>query len=101
MPVGFTPKDILHKLIVRFAPASLPGAKKPYVLRLPHRTVLDQRVLAGKADAYNCPGLRDMRSRVGNRLVLSLGTDAFQLRNQYVPRVGTGTQERVADVFCN
>ncbi|MDR0448680.1 MAG: DUF4469 domain-containing protein [Treponema sp.] len=53
MAIGFTYKDILHKIVVRFAPATLPGAKKPYVLRPARRPVLDIHALAGKAEIFN------------------------------------------------
>jgi hypothetical protein len=53
MAIGFTTKDILHKIVARFAPSTLPGAKKPYRLKPARRIVLDIHELASKAEMYN------------------------------------------------
>jgi hypothetical protein len=53
MPIDFKFKDIMHKITARFVPATLPNAKKPYVLKVVHKTVLNLHETASKAAIYN------------------------------------------------
>ncbi|MDR0443456.1 MAG: hypothetical protein LBH44_08635 [Treponema sp.] len=48
MSIDFHVKDILHKIVVKFAPARLPEAKKTYRLKTVHQPVLDIHDIASK-----------------------------------------------------
>ena len=52
---GFTIKDIVRKIIVKFTPAFLPNAVKPYNLKTVHQTELDINGIAMKAAVFNIP----------------------------------------------
>jgi hypothetical protein len=53
MNLNFTLQDALHGLAVKFVPASLPRAEKPYHLRAAFQKELDIHELALKAAVYN------------------------------------------------
>jgi hypothetical protein len=53
MNLNFTLRDALHRLAVKFVPASLPSAEKPYHLRAAFQKELDVHDLALKAAVYN------------------------------------------------
>jgi hypothetical protein len=55
MFIGFTLKDVIHKIAVRFTPAHLPNAKKPYHLKAVFQPELDIHDIAMKAAVYNIP----------------------------------------------
>jgi hypothetical protein len=55
MNIGFTLKDVIHKIAVRFIPASLPNAKKPYNLKAVFQPELTIHEVAMKAAVYNIP----------------------------------------------
>jgi hypothetical protein len=53
MALDFTVKNVIHKVTAKFAPAFLPGAKKPYNLRAVFQPELDIHDIASKAEIYN------------------------------------------------
>jgi hypothetical protein len=53
MALDFVLKDTIHKIIAKFYPASLPGAKKKYNARAVMQTELDIHGVASKASVYN------------------------------------------------
>ena len=55
MNIGFIIKDVIQKIVVKFIPASLPTAIKPYNLKAVHQTDLDIHDIAMKAAVFNIP----------------------------------------------
>jgi hypothetical protein len=53
MALDFKVKDIIHKIMVKFILAFLPGAKKPYNLKAVFQPELDIHGIASKAEVYN------------------------------------------------
>jgi hypothetical protein len=58
----------MHNLVVKFVPAYLPEAKKPYNIKAVHQTVMTVHDVASKADVYNT-GM--------DPLTIEQGTNAF------------------------
>jgi len=56
MKIPFQFKDIVHKITVKFIPATLPGAKKPYNVKAVLQPELDIAGIAAKANVFkmNC-----------------------------------------------
>jgi hypothetical protein len=53
MSIEFTAHDKNHTVQVKFIPALLPEAKKPFNLRAAHQPVVDVHGIASKAEVYN------------------------------------------------
>ena len=53
MSLDFDLTDVIHKVIVKFVPAWLPGAKKKYYAKAVLQPELDIRGVASKASVYN------------------------------------------------
>ena len=53
--IGFTLKDVIQKIVVKFFAHSLPGVHKPYLLKAVHQTDLDIHDIAMKAAVFNIP----------------------------------------------
>ncbi|MDR0497785.1 MAG: DUF4469 domain-containing protein [Treponema sp.] len=80
MALGFDGKDIKHGIAVKFAPSTLPGAKKPYRLRPMRQPVLDIHALAGKAEVYKIstdPMVIETGLSAGMKLISYLLADGY------------------------
>ncbi|MDR2469583.1 MAG: hypothetical protein LBD27_03770 [Tannerella sp.] len=53
MGLDFDLKDVIHRVIVKFVPAWLPGAKKNYYAKAVLQPELDIQGVASKASVYN------------------------------------------------
>ena len=75
--------DTMHKIAVKFTPAFLPDAKKPYNLKPVHQQTLDVHGVAGKADAYNIgidPKIIETGLNGGLKLMRYLACDGFRIK---------------------
>ena len=52
MTLDFEGIDIMHQIVVKFIPAYLPDAQKPYNAKTVHRQDLDIHAIASKAEVY-------------------------------------------------
>lgn len=76
-------KDTLHNVVVRFARATLPSAKKPYTLRTAHQDELDIRAVAGMAEIYNVyvsPKVIEEGLTAGLALIRYLVSDGYKVK---------------------
>jgi hypothetical protein len=83
MALDFTLKDIIHKIIVRFTPAFLPDAKKPYNLKAVHQPDLDIHGVASKAEVYNIttpPKMIEEGLTAGLELMYYLAADGYKIK---------------------
>ncbi|MDR1400459.1 MAG: DUF4469 domain-containing protein [Treponema sp.] len=53
MALDFTAKDVIHKVMAKYAHTFLPGAKKPFNLKAVFQPELDIHGIASKAEVYN------------------------------------------------
>ncbi|MDR0496154.1 MAG: DUF4469 domain-containing protein [Treponema sp.] len=79
MAILFKVKDKLQKLSVRFIPAFLPEAKKPFNMKVVDQTELDIHDVASKADVYNVSI---------DPLIIEQGATAFFELVQYLTAAG-------------
>ena len=83
MNIGFTLKDTIQKIAVKFFPASLPTVEKPYILRAVHQTELDIHELAMKAAVYNIPvspKVIEKGLNAGFELMYYLAANGYRIR---------------------
>ena len=83
MTFGFTFKDVMHKIAVKFTHAFLPEAKKPYYLKAVHQPELDVNGIASKADVYNIgtsPKVIEEGLNAGMELMYYLAADGFKIK---------------------
>ena len=83
MLIDFKIKDIIHRIAVKFVPASLPGAKKPYYLKAVHQPELDIHGIASKAAVYNIatsPKVIEEGLRSGIELIQYLAADGYRIK---------------------
>jgi hypothetical protein len=83
MALDFTLKDIIHKITVKFSPAFLPDAKKPYNLKAVHQPDLDIHGVASKAEVYNIetsPKVIEEGLTAGLELMYYLAADGYKIK---------------------
>ncbi|MDR2097799.1 MAG: DUF4469 domain-containing protein [Spirochaetaceae bacterium] len=83
MALDFTLKDIIHKITVKFSPAFLPDAKKPYNLKAVHQPDLDIHAVASKAEVYNIeisPKVIEEGLTAGLELMYYLAADGYKIK---------------------
>jgi hypothetical protein len=83
MALDFSLKDIIHKIIVKFTPAFLPDAKKPYNLKAVHQPDLDVHGVASKAEVYNIetpPKVIEEGLTAGLELMYYLAADGYKIK---------------------
>jgi len=76
-------QDKMHKIAVKFVPAFLPEAKKPYNLKTVHQETLDVHGVAGKADAYDIgidPKVIEDGLTEGLKLIGYLAADGWRVK---------------------
>jgi hypothetical protein len=82
MSVIFNVIDKIHNIIVKYVPAYLPEAKKPYNLKPVHQPALDIHGVASKADVYNVttdPSVIEAGLNDGLRLMRYLAADGYRI----------------------
>jgi hypothetical protein len=83
MALDFNLKDIIHKITVKFTPAFLPDAKKPYNLKAVHQPDLDIHGVASKAEVYNIatsPKVIEEGLTAGLELMYYLAADGYKVK---------------------
>jgi hypothetical protein len=83
MSINFTVKGLTHKITVKFVPAFLPEAKKPYYLRAVFRTELDVHGIAGKAGDYDIetdPRVIEEGFTAACKLIYYLAADGYKIK---------------------
>jgi hypothetical protein len=82
MSLVFDVFDKIHNIIVKYVPAYLPKAKKPYNLKPVHQPTLDVHGVASKADVYNIttdPAVIEAGLNDGLRLIRYLAADGYRI----------------------
>jgi hypothetical protein len=106
MNLGFTLKDAIHKIAVKFVPASLPTATKPYHLRAVQQPVLDIHDIALKAAVYNMatsPKVIEEGLSAGIELIFYLAADGYRINTPLfnlrtrIPGEYKGSETRLPD----
>jgi len=106
MPIGFTVKDVMHKIAVKFAHAYLPDAKKPYTLKAVRQPELGIHEIASKADVYNIttsPKVIEDGFTAALELIYYLAADGFRIKTPLfdlklrIPGEYDGTEARLPD----
>ncbi|MDR2388822.1 MAG: DUF4469 domain-containing protein [Tannerellaceae bacterium] len=93
MALDFILRDVIHRITVKFFPASLPKAKKPYNLRAVYQPELDIHGIASKAEMYNIttsPKVIEEGMTAGMELIYYLAADGYKI-NTPVFRLKVGT----------
>ncbi|MDR2510138.1 MAG: hypothetical protein LBC77_05795, partial [Spirochaetaceae bacterium] len=83
MAIDFIPKDVMHRVAVKFTKAFLPGAKKPYNLKTVHQPELDVHEIASKAAVYNittAPKVIEEGLTAGMELMAYLVADGYKIK---------------------
>jgi hypothetical protein len=83
MALDFTLRDVMHRIIVKFFPAFLPDAKKPFNLRSVYQPEVDIHDVASKADVYNittAPKVIEEGTVAFMELVSYLAADGFKIK---------------------
>ncbi|MDR3351215.1 MAG: DUF4469 domain-containing protein [Prevotellaceae bacterium] len=83
MGIIFKTRDVLHRITVKFFPANLPGAKKPYNLRVVHEPELDIHAIASKAALYSVltpPEVIEEGLAAGMELMYYLAADGYKIK---------------------
>ena len=83
MALGFTVKDVIHKLMAKYVPAFLPGAKKPYNLKAVFQPELDIHGIASKAQVYNIeadPRVIEEGFTAACELIYYLAADGYKIK---------------------
>jgi hypothetical protein len=83
MALDFTVRDVIHKIIAKFAPAYLPDAKKPYNLRAVLQPELDIHGIASKAEVYNIeadPRVIEEGFTAACELIYYLAADGYKIK---------------------
>ena len=81
--LDFTVKDIMHHSIVKFAPAYLPEAKKPFNAKVMHQPELDVHGIASKASVYNIttsPKVIEEGLNAAMELIYYLVADGYKIK---------------------
>jgi hypothetical protein len=107
MNLGFTLKDAVHKIAVKFVPASLPNAVRPYNLRAAYKEEeLDIHKIALKAAVYNIttsPKVIEEGLTAGIELMHYLAADGFRIKTPLfslkirLPGEYKGSEEQLLD----
>ena len=106
MNIGFTLKDAIQKIVVKFIPASLPTAAKPFNLKAVHQTDLDIHEIAMKAAVFNIPTspkVIEEGLNAGFELMYYLAAIGFRIRTPIfnlaikVPGQYDGTETHLPD----
>jgi hypothetical protein len=82
MALDFKTKDVMHRITVKFFPAFLPKAKKPYNLRAVYQPELDIHDIASKAEVYNIttsPKVIEEGMTAGMELIHYLVADGYKI----------------------
>jgi hypothetical protein len=96
----------MHRIIVKFFPAFLPEAKKPYNLRSVFQPELDIHAIASKADVYNIttsPKVIEEGLTAGMELMTYLAADGFKIKTPIftlkvaIPGEYNGTETHLPD----
>jgi hypothetical protein len=83
MALDFIVKDVIHKVMAKFAPAYLPDAKKPYNLKAVLQPELDIHGVASKAEVYNIeadPRVIEEGFTAGCELIYYLAADGYKIK---------------------
>jgi hypothetical protein len=83
MAIDFKLKDVMHRILVKFYPAYLPDAKKPYTLRTVYQPELDVHEVASKADVYNIhtsPKIIEEGTNAFMELATYLAADGYKIK---------------------
>jgi hypothetical protein len=83
MAIDFTVKDVIHKVVAKYIPAFLPGAKKPFNLKAMFQPELDIHGIASKADVYNIetdPRVIEEGLTAGCELIYYLVADGYKIK---------------------
>jgi hypothetical protein len=83
MLLDFALKDVLHRIVVKFVPAYLPGAQKSYNLRTVYEPELDIHSIASKAATYNIetsPKVVEEGMMAGMQLIYYLVADGYKIK---------------------
>jgi len=83
MKIPFKFKDVVHKVAVKFIPASLPGAKKPFYVKAVNQPELDIAGIAAKANIYkmNCdPNVIEEGLTKGMELIYYLVAAGYRIK---------------------
>ena len=81
MSIDFILRDIVHKVIVKFVPAWLPGAKKKYYAKAVLQPELDIHAVASKASVYNIttsPVVIEEGFIAAIKLIIYLAADSYR-----------------------
>jgi len=106
MALDFVPKDVMHRIAVKFVHAFLPDAKKHYNLKAVHQPELDIHGIASKADVYNIgtsPKVIEEGMNAGMELIHYLVSDGFKIKTPLfnlkirVPGEYDGSETRLPD----
>jgi len=106
MKLPFVFKDIVHKITVKFVPASLPRAKKPFYARAAYQPVLDIAGIAAKANIFkmNCdPYVIEEGLTKGMELIYYLAAAGYRIKTPLfnlrirVPGEYEGTETQMPD----
>jgi len=106
MRIPFQFKDIVHKITVKFVPASLPGAKKPFYVKAVNQPELDIAGIAAKANVFkvNCdPNVIEEGLTKGIELIYYLVAAGYRIKTPLfnlmirVPGEFDGTETRMPD----
>jgi hypothetical protein len=83
MAIDFNLKDVIHRVIVKFTPAWLPGAKKKYYAKAVLQPELDIRSVASKASVYNIttsPKVIEEGFTAAEKLITYLVADNYRFK---------------------
>jgi hypothetical protein len=82
MAIDFVMKDVIHRVITKFVPAYLPGAKKKYNARAVFQPELDIHGIASKASVYNIttsPKIIEEGFLAAEQLMIYLAADNYRI----------------------
>jgi hypothetical protein len=106
MSIFFKAKDVIHSITVKFYPARLPGAKKPYILRAVHQPELDIHEIASKAEVYSIstdPKIIEDGATAFMQLITYLAADGYQIKTPLfnlkvsIPGEYSGTETHIPE----
>jgi hypothetical protein len=106
MSIDFSLTDVIHKVIVKFVPAWLPGAKKKYYAKAVLQPELDIRGVASKASVYNIstsPKVIEEGFIAAEKLITYLIADNYRFKSDLfhvsvrVPGEYDGTETRLPE----
>jgi len=106
MNIGFTLKDNVHRIVVKFVQAFLPNAKKEFYLKAVHQPELDIHGIALKAAVYKVstdPGVIEEGLSKGIELMYYLAADGYRIKTPLfnlrirIPGEYDGTEESLPE----